>query len=72
MLPQSTGPLQHGRGVQGQYVYWAAMPHITDEAAVAQSLKQPAQSIRQELCELVVKLHDAESPIASDFPQPLP
>ena len=57
MLPQSTGPPQHGRGVQGHYVYWATMPHITDEAIVAQGFKQPAQFTRQSFCELVVKVH---------------
>ena len=43
--PDLDGPLQHGRGVQGQYVYAIVMVQPTAQV-VARGMKQPSDFTR--------------------------
>ena len=43
-FPDTTGPLQVGRNVNGQYVYWITMVQPSPETMAAYSLKVPADS----------------------------
>ena len=48
-----TGPLQQGRGVHGQYVYWACQAHPSE--GNPHGILGPANfSTRQAFCEFVV------------------
>ena len=51
------GPLQHGRGVQGQYVYAIIFPQPTVEVLATHDLKQPSDFDGQAFRELIVKCH---------------
>ena len=53
-----TGPNQKGRGVHGQYVYWVTMPMPCDETVASLGLKRPTDFTREELCQLIVNVHD--------------
>ena len=63
------GPPQHGRGVQGQYVYWLTFAHPTQESVERFGLKTPTDFYdatqswvlaREEFTTLVVNAHAAE------------
>ena len=56
-----TGPLQKGRGVQGQYVYWITMSHPLDETVARLGLKVPGDFSREEFSKLVVEAHAANN-----------
>ncbi len=53
------GPSQAGRGVQGQYVYWIVMPHLTPETLALTQVKTPAEFTHDSFRELVVEAHTA-------------
>lgn len=55
--PEPDGPPQHGRGVQGQYVYAVVMPQPTAEHIAETQVKQPSDFDRQTFRELLVKCH---------------
>ncbi len=52
-----TGPLQRGRGVQGQYVYWITQAHPKPETVQRLGLKTPGDFTREEFGKLMVKAH---------------
>lgn len=56
VAPPPGGPPQHGRGVQGQYVYAIVMVQPT-AAVVAGGAKQPSDFTRITFAEMVVKGH---------------
>ena len=53
------GPAQHGRGVQGQYVYWLTFSHPKPETVERFGVKTPAEFTREEFTTLVVDAHAA-------------
>ena len=54
-----TGPAQHGRGCNGQYVYWVCQPHLKAETVQRLNLKQPTAFTREQFAELMVRAHAA-------------
>ena len=54
-----TGPAQHGRGCNGQYVYWVCQPHLKAETVQRLKLKQPTAFTREQFAELMVRAHAA-------------
>ena len=50
-------PLQHGRGVQGQYVYAIIFPQPTAEVLATHDLKRSSEFDGQTFRELIVKCH---------------
>jgi hypothetical protein len=54
-----TGPAQHGRGCNGQYVYWVCQPHLKAETVHRLKLKQPTAFTREQFAELMVRAHAA-------------
>lgn len=54
-----TGPLQHGRGKPGQYVYWITFPHPTDDAIQRLGLRPPTDFDRDGYSRMVVAGHKA-------------
>ena len=54
------GPPQHGRGVQGQYVYWLTFAHPTQESVERFGLKLQADFSREEFTTLFVNAHAAD------------
>ena len=44
----STGPVQTGRGVKGQYVYWITMPMPSEAMIADHDLKKPSDFTRME------------------------
>jgi len=52
-----SGPVQAGRGVQGQYVYWITMSQPKPETIEQLGVKVPADFTRDEFSELIVKAH---------------
>ena len=57
--PVPSGPHQHGRGVQGQYVYWITQSHPTADVVERLGLKTPAAFSRTVFGELVAECHQA-------------
>ena len=57
--PVPSGPHQHGRGVQGQYVYWITQSHPTADVVERLGLRAPAEFSRTEFRELVAECHQA-------------
>ena len=55
-LDEPAGPLQRGRGVPGQYMYWATQSHPSEENA--QQLRLPTEFTRESFCEFIVKAHN--------------
>ena len=51
------GPLQRGRGVNGQYVYWIVMAMPTPETVQARGVKTPRDFDRTSFREVVVAAH---------------
>ena len=56
-----TGPLQKGRGVQGQYVYWITMAHPKPETVAKLGLRVPTDFDRGSFSELMVQAHAQEN-----------
>lgn len=54
----SDGPVQQGRGCNGQYVYWIVMSHPRPETVQRLGLKTPADFDRDSFRELVVTCHE--------------
>ena len=57
---QSTGPVQFGRGVHGQYVYWITQPDLTPEISGQLQLKTPTDLDREQFRQIVVAAHATE------------
>ena len=53
----STGPLQHGRGVQGQYMSWITQPDVTPDMIQQHQLKTPSDFDRDQFRAVVVQAH---------------
>lgn len=51
------GPVQQGRGVHGQYVYWVTQTHPSDGNPFGLRLPSDFAS-RQDFCETIVKAHN--------------
>ena len=58
-FPDCTGPLQFGRNVNGQYVYWITMVQPSPETIAAYSLKVPSDFTRASFNDLVLEAHTA-------------
>ena len=57
--PVPSGPHQHGRGAQGQLVYWITQSHPTADVVERLGLKAPADFTCTEFRELVAECHQA-------------
>ena len=54
---ESSGPVQRGREVKGQYVYWIAMPNPLPETVASRGVKTPMDYTRKQFIELGVQVH---------------
>ena len=54
---ESSGPLQRGRGVKGQYVYCITMPNPLPETVASRGVKTPMDYTRKQFIELGAQVH---------------
>ena len=54
---ESSGPLQRGRGVKGQYVYCITMPNPLPEIVASRGVKTPMDYTWKQFIELGVQVH---------------